>query len=109
MDPSVRREYPGVADQHVEATKALNRTSDHRLDFGEIAHVRQERLYGSLGPPKPGDGRLQRRGTHITQHEVSGGFAGELFRDRRSERAPAPVMATTLRVEVIPASIRHQW
>ena len=58
---------------------------------------------------RPADGRLERGRADVAQHEVGGGLAGELLRHGAAPSAPpAPVIATTRRVVVIPAGIRRR-
>ncbi len=44
VDPTVRSEHPGVADQHVEPAEALHRPADDGFDLGDLAHVGRQRL-----------------------------------------------------------------
>ncbi len=44
VDPAVRGEHAGVADQHVEASEAFDGAGDDRFDLGEIGHVGEHGL-----------------------------------------------------------------
>ena len=87
VDPTVRREDAGVADQHVEAAKAVDGLRDHRLDLGEFAHVGQGRRHRPVGWGETGHGLLERRRADIAQQEIGRGLTGQPVRHCRTEGA----------------------
>ena len=85
VDAAIRREHPGVADQHVEAAEALHR---QRRPRPRPARSRSRPPAPSRPPRRvgrPRDGRLERRRADVAQHQIGVGLAGELAGQRRAE------------------------
>ena len=53
MDPSVRCEHTGIADEHIEACEPLDRPGHHGLDLVEVTHVGQHGLDRAVFPARP--------------------------------------------------------
>ena len=88
VDATVRRQHPGVADQHVEATEPADGQVDHRRHLIEVAHVGQRGLDRAAGGVGQAGGRgLEGRRAEVAQHEVGVGLSGEPGGQRGAERA----------------------
>ena len=89
MDATVRRQHAGVADQYVEPTETLDRQGRDGFHLLDLTDVGQERLDRAPALGKRGDGRLERRRTHVAQHDVGVDFPGEPRRQCGAEGAPS--------------------
>ena len=87
VDATVRREHPGVADQHVEAAEALDRQGDDGFDLRDVAHVGQHRLdrAAMLRQAVRRSRRATASLTSLSTTSVSGSPA-KLLRQRGAER-----------------------
>src|SRR4029077_6398890 len=89
VDPAVRREHAGVADQHIEPSAALDRPLDDGLDLGQIGDVGEHRLDVAVDAVtlEIGDRRLQRRVGDVAEYDLGVRLGGQATGDGRTERA----------------------
>jgi len=95
--PAVRRQHPGVADQHVQAAEAVDRVLDDVLDRGEVANV------GRLPSPLPrrwrrAVARLRKRVlAQVAEHQVGVRLGRQLLSQGVPSVPPPRRMAMTRR------------
>ena len=88
MDPAVRGEHTGVADQHVEASEPFDRAGDDGLDLGEIGHVGEHGLDAvALEPSSPSIVACSDASLTSLSDDVGVRFGGQTAGDRGAERA----------------------